>query len=513
MLPYLPPATAQCPNFTENTEWQPIVDGADYFRELDRQLSALARGDGLLVTGMSLDPDLDLCGRAPGEAGYAPLGARLGRLAADGVLVRVLIAGRVLASSAPTKIFGSFHGNVGVVRRLRDWRPPGADPTGSPPLADRVLLDFSGATLGSNHQKVVAVRHGDEVTAFVAGIDLDDHRLDAAPHDSLRLRGERWGWHDAAVRLRGPAAAWVWDLQRRRWTEAATQRPARYLRHGRLQRLNPPDPAPAASPAPIQAGRSAPATDVRVLQSVYRRKYDSLRPWRRQPWDTFPADGVHDVHATLVSAIGAATRYVYVEDQYLAESVGGVARYELFPHLRAAARRGVRVILVGSGTRDPDDPGFYLGRINRTVNRDIRRSVLEPLGDTAGAAGAADTVAVLRVEHLTVHSKIFLIDDAFANIGSANIFSRSMAGVDQELTTAISTTTSLVRDLRVRLWAEHLRTPLTDQVRVSLEDLDLALGIWDARWLPSGVDPRTWRTAGLPAGFTPVESVLQRVPR
>jgi phosphatidylserine/phosphatidylglycerophosphate/cardiolipin synthase-like enzyme len=112
---------------------------------------------------------------------------------------------------------------------------------------------------------------------------------------------------------------------------------------------------------------------------------------------------------------------------------------------------------------------------------------------------------------VTVHAKIWLIDDMFACIGSANMFSRSMVGTDSEMSTAVATSTSFVRDLRVRLWAEHLRAPLTAELTRSLEDLDLALGMWRPEWTPAEQPASTWREPGSPAGYQPTESVLRAV--
>jgi hypothetical protein len=91
------------------------------------------------------------------------------------------------------------------------------------------------------------------------------------------------------------------------------------------------------------------------------------------------------------------------------------------------------------------------------------------------------------------------------------MFSRSMGGTDSEVSTAATTATTLVRDLRVQLWAEHLRAPLNADVRASFEDLDVALGIWRAEWLPPQCDASTWRQPGHPVGYTPAESVLRTV--
>jgi phosphatidylserine/phosphatidylglycerophosphate/cardiolipin synthase-like enzyme len=354
---------------------------------------------------------------------------------------------------------------------------------------------------------VVVVSRGGELTAFVGGIDLEHGRRDAAPHDTLRDKGRRWGWHDTVARLRGPAAERVWEVLRQRWSEAATlprkhwvQRPPRW------QQLNPGTPAPPPPPAPPQQPHpDAVGTQVRVLRSVPPHKFTSLLPGRTVDWDGLPSTGVHEVYDTLSTAIAAARRYVYLEDQYLGEELGADHRFELYGQLRDAARRGVKVIMVGSGIRDPADPGYHFRPINRTLNRDLRRKVVD------GLDAHRRNVAVYRLEHCTVHAKLFLIDDVFACIGSANLFSRSMGGVDHELSTAVQTDTTLVRDLRVRVWAEHLRTPVPRGVHDALADLDVALGVWDARWLRPDAPAATWRTADCPPGFSPAETVLQRV--
>jgi phosphatidylserine/phosphatidylglycerophosphate/cardiolipin synthase-like enzyme len=242
-----------------------------------------------------------------------------------------------------------------------------------------------------------------------------------------------------------------------------------------------------------------------VARSVSRTAVDSWLPGRRAQWTATPVGGYQEIFETLTGAIGGATRYIYIEDQYLAESAGASARYELYPHLRAAVERGVKLIFVGSGVRDPEDLGPFRP-INRRVTRDIRRKILRGLSPEHRR-----NVGVWRVEHATVHAKLTMIDDVFANVGSANMFARSMSGVDTEISAAVVTSTPLVRDLRVALWAEHLRAPVTPALEAGLQDLDLALGIWRPEWLPAGTDPATWRRPDVPAGFRPEEHVLTLV--
>ncbi|MFG1923039.1 phosphatidylserine/phosphatidylglycerophosphate/cardiolipin synthase family protein [Cryptosporangium sp. NPDC048952] len=487
---FFPPATDACPTFLENSDWQPIVDGVDYFRELAELLDQVGLGDAVYIASYQADPDLDLNGR--------PLKDILAEKVVDGADVRVVLSAAEYSGGVPWLPFGPFRANLVSARAMRGWQPTNRY-AAEPPLHDRVLLDWSGPILGSNHQKLVVFSIGGVVTAFVGGLDLVPSRWDAVPHDRLRLGPHRWGWHDAAARLSGPAAAQVWEVFRSRWENAA-KLPPRFLPRrwfvyprGGATALNPADAPPTAPPPPAQLACATPGVALRVLRSY--------APWRvyRRGMRT-PAvvrAGTYEVYGTLITAIRAAQRYIYLEDQYFHESPGGNRHYELYGELRAAAERGVKVILVGSGRRDPADGGD--STVRPVITRDLRRHVIDRL-----PAGARQNVVMYRIRDLTVHTKLMLIDDVFASIGSANFFSRSMVGTDSELTSAMVCTGAEVANLRVRLWAEHLRAPVTD----SLIDLDTSLGIWRTEWLAEGQPPDTWRRAGAPHGFAPAEEVL-----
>jgi hypothetical protein len=277
----------------------------------------------------------------------------------------------------------------------------------------------------------------------------------------------------------------VHEIAVQRWTEATTL-PARFV--GRSRRMNPRVVDRPLGPPPLQPPVASPGTAVRVVRSVATNKVPSLLPWRQRSWDTIAAGGDQSVFAAITTALESAQRYVYLEDQYLGEYTGGKRQYELYPYLHDAAARGVKIVLLGSGVRDPEDPGIYLRPINSRLNRDLRRKLVAP-ASTAARTG----IAVWRLQHCTVHSKLLLIDDVFACIGSANLFSRSMAGVDSEVSAAVSTTTTVVRDLRTRVWSEHLGAADDAELQAALADLDCALGIWQPAWLPPGVPSDQWR--------------------
>ena len=501
---YLVPSTDDCPTFMGDSTWDAVIDGVEYFTELHALITTAAAGDSIFISGLQMEPDMDLTGRGPNDPGYQPIVDLLAEKAAIGVDVRVMLSGAVVSGSLVWPKIGPFRANNFAASRMRGWLPVTGGLTGSPPLRDRVLLDWTGTGIGVNHQKIVLMHLGGTLTAYCGGIDLVASRFDAEPHHTLLTsRQERWGWHDGAARLTGPAATRVWELYRWRWQEVATM-PRRYYYRPLFSWavLNPPLRPRLLPPAPTAAACAYPNTAVRVLRSISPWKVFTLRFMTRVRWQTLPRGGVHEVFNTLSAAIRGARRYIYLEDQYFYEMPGGSRRYGLYSLLRDAARRGVRIILVGSGRKDPSDGGGSI-KLQRKVTGDLQRRILRRLPPEKRR-----NLIMHRVEGLTVHTKLVLVDDVFACIGSANFFSRSMVGTDSEMSAAMVTTGTAVRDLRVQLWAEHLRTPLTDELRPALENLDLAMGIWREEWLPANSPTETWLAAGSPEGFAPAERVL-----
>jgi len=486
-----------------DASWRPLIDGEEYFQALRAQLHQLDDGDRLYIAGLQVDHLVDLSGRGPGDPGYRPLGEQLANLVDDGVDVRVIMSGGTLWSGRlPRPRFGPFRGNLLAADEMREIETD----KGHVPLARRVLLDWSGDLIGTSHQKIVVASHADELTCFVGGIDITEWRYDRPPHDRYERKGKRWGWHDASGRLRGPAAERVWEAFRLAWLSAGALPVRRYLSpKGQLKPLNPRPVTKDLGPPPPQDRPLAPKQSVQVLRSYGPWHRDSLLPWRRERSEHLPDGGLQEIHAALTVAIEAADTYIYIEDQYLREYIGGRPELELYDHLRDAAERGVKVIMVGSGVRRPDDVGG--GPMNTKLNAHVRRKIVARLNDAS-----RKNFILYRVENLTVHAKIVLIDDAFGCVGSANMFSRSMAGCDHELSAAVVDSGTAIRDLRVRLWAEHLRLgPVRHPLLEALRDVESALGIWTPEWLPDHMPPESWQEPGVPEGFYPTERALALV--
>jgi len=395
---------------------EPLIDGESYQGAILEAISRTAGApDAVLILAWQLDP------------GWRDLGPLLAARADAGVDVRIVL------NCTPSPV-NPWIPNHAAARALRRW----------PSLARGLVLDWSGASwTGSHHQKAVLVRAAGETVGFVAGMDLVPDHCDRAPHTGKVWRdGTPWGWHDVGVRLRGAGVGALWECFRARWAET-TRSPA---------------PAPLPPPAPVGSSQSA-----QLLRACFR--------WRSR---------VHELHRALRHAIGAAERYIYVEDQFLsdhgdemlglpfrcpASALPIPAEFSLFPAIAARLRErpGLKVIFVGSGKSDPIDtvPGPRNRRLTRSV-----RAILTP------------NVAVWRLEDVTVHSKVVLIDDAYAAVGSANFNKRSMYGIDDELQVAFVAADGAVRRLRRDLWAELWRREAVEAVEAEDDDLERALRPW-----------------------------------
>ena len=421
----LDPAIA--PVYRDDSVVEPLLDGAEYFAAIG---SALGRtrgpGDAIYVLAYQLDPRW----RIPGEPSGQSIAELLAEKAARGVDVRIVLNG------TPSPI-NPWRENHAAARYLRGFAS----------LARRVLVDRSGLRLlGSQHQKAVIVRSQRDVVAFASGMDLVGDHWDRAPHGAKSWPdGSAWGWHDVGVAVRGAAVRGVWNAFGERWTA--------------LDRALPIGPCPAEPVASDHA--------VQVLRSSIGRG----RP------------AVHELADALKHAIARATRYIYIEDQFLcdhaAEHLGLPLppapvrippRFSLFADLarRLRACPTLRLVLVGSGKSDPID--FLPGPRNRRPTPSVKKLL------AALPARDRDRVIVCAIPNTTVHSKLVLIDDELATIGSGNFRTRSLYGIDSELQIAV-VAPAAVRRLRTRLWAELLgMLPIEAPL---LDDIDRGLAYWE----------------------------------
>lgn len=375
-----------------------LVDGAEYFRALDRTLPLASRS--IRIVGWDFNPDISLRPRKDGEK----LGALLRRLVEERpeLEIHILVwAMGPIYSGRSLKLF-----------RRNGW-------SSHPRI--HLRFDARHALRGSHHQKMVTV---DDAIAFVGGMDVTAGRWDTREHlprcpHRVRPNGRSYGpVHDVQAMLRGPAARAVADIARRRW-EAATDR----------------RPAPVAAPAP-EWPEGVPAAMAGCAAAILRTAPDlDERP--------------HAVRLTH-DAIAAARRHIYIETQYLAsfgvgEALAARLREPGGPEvaiLVTCFSRGMIEQFVMASNRDRLIRG--LKKADRFGRLRVMYAVV-PDGD-----GECEVL---------IHSKVVVVDDVFVRVGSSNLNNRS-EGLDTECDVAVEARTPAERHaiaaLRNRLLAEHL---------------------------------------------------------
>ncbi|WP_338886899.1 phospholipase D family protein [Rhodococcus sovatensis] len=385
--------------WTEGNRVVPLVHGKPYFAALAAALVEAGAGDLVLFTDWRGDPEQLLTDDGVTvEQALADVAGRGG-----------IVKGMVWRSHIDTLGFTGPK-NRKLAQRLED-------------AGGEVVLDQRVLALGSHHQKFVVVRYLNPAkpdVAFVGGIDLARARRDDADHFGDPVSrpfppeyGEIPAWHDMQVRLEGPTVRDIEDVFRERWEDPAAL--SRLPWHAIPDILRGVTREPTELPVQVDAPEPAGTCAVQLLRTYPRRR----------PAYPFATRGERSAARAYAKVLRRARQLIYVEDQYL-WSVD-VARV-----FAAALRRSpdLRLVIVVPKHLDDDSaitiPSALLGH---SVALDVIR-------DAGG-----DRVLVLDLENdrgipVYVHSKVCIVDDVWAAVGSDNFNRRSWTH-DSELTAAI----------------------------------------------------------------------------
>jgi len=420
--------------WTEGNRVDVLVDGAEYFGRLHRELLSLERGDAVLFTDWQGDGDELLAG--PGSE----IGCVLADVARRGVQVRGL-----LWRSHPRQAHFAEQSNTALAKMV--------DETGG-----EVVLDERVRRGGSHHQKLVVIRRGSgDGVAFEGGIDLCHGRHDNSQHagdcQAVELDG-RYGttppWHDVQIEVRGPAVGDLDFTFRERWQDPTPldhRNPWRIAARRLTHQPRHPDPLPPTCDDPAPCGTQA----VQVLRTY---------PAKRPPFP-FAPEGERSIARAYLKAFRRARRLVYLEDQYLWSQHAAHA-------LADALERHRELRVVAVVPRYPDRGGRATSAASR-IGREYATDILRCAG--------GDRVAIYDLENedgtpIYVHAKVCVIDDVLLVVGSDNLNRRSWTH-DSEISCSFIDATPdertptdpgglgdgarrLTRDTRLRLWCEHL---------------------------------------------------------
>eukprot|EP01094_Clydonella_sp_ATCC50884_P022040 TRINITY_DN4980_c1_g1_i1.p1 TRINITY_DN4980_c1_g1~~TRINITY_DN4980_c1_g1_i1.p1 ORF type:complete len:1036 (+),score=300.83 TRINITY_DN4980_c1_g1_i1:143-3109(+) len=453
-----------------------FVLGADYYPALYRELVEAQKR--IFIAGWWLVPHLPLI-REPGK-GHITLMEVLLEAANRGVEIYVLtwqeteIAGLGLDSRHYAHEMQQAHKNIHALTHPH-----------TTPL------------VWSHHQKFVVV---DEDIAFVGGIDLcymryetkdypltdqhaeyKDQLFPGRDYGNLCITAGRKGdprgdqvdrntvprmpWHDVHMSVNGPAALDVAYNFIQRWNHAV-------VTTGAASSL-------LLSPCPRTPGGHRGSCKVQVTRSIAM-------------WSGgVPVE--NSIYKAYIDAINHAKHYIYIENQYFISSTFSdrpknriaLALYErikLAIERRENFRVFVMIPLFPAGNLVDIATRYVVKWIYKTINR-RKTSIFHLLGKDFPDVDLENYIQFFSLrawdklgdayvtEQVYIHSKLMIVDDETAILGSANINDRSMKGSrDSEIAVVLEDKNKVaghmngeevqvsekVKQLRLKLWRYHL---------------------------------------------------------
>lgn len=450
-----------------------LIDGEHAFREMTAaMLAANAPGDFIYIVNWFCNVDFPLVRNV--EAGKAADTLRdiIVRAAAAGVMIRALLW-KEPDSSQNSAAVAFFNG--AEVRKKDDKDTAARSPLlnaaaihdnrGDKPyhVAGMRILGSIPRALGAQHQKILCVFAAGRLVSFCGGVDFKEDRianpgvrpggghLTKGGDERGAPAGEGEPLHDLHCRVTGPAALELVKLFAEKWND-----------HPAGMKFNASKGELIMPPLPDRAG-----DQVVQVSRTYKAGIYKFRP-----------EGEYSAARMIGHAIRNARRFIYTECQYftgappLAEALLAalpniehltvlLTHWELcdIPFVNSRRRRFIRTL-----TANPE------------YEHKVRIFTLQPEGNTALFQSG-------REEHTYVHSKVWIIDDEFAVIGSVNSNQRSWMH-DSEVAAGIYDTSTdathprLPHAMRIELWQEHL----------NMRTAEGAAQLWDgvagaAHWL------------------------------
>lgn len=302
--------------------------------------------------------------------------------------------------------------------------------------SDRLFFRFDDrhAIGASQHQKFVIV---DGAAAFLGGIDLCAGRWDDRCHrsinpDRVNPDGSTYNpYHDVQAFFTGKLVESLMEIFTERWrlctgVELDLPRPrrGRYLPYGM-------------------------GTPLRASEAALSRTLGKTFVQVREP--------VKEIRALYVDAIRAARELVYIENQYFSS----YAVYRaLMDRMEDESAPKLEVVLIL-----PKKPNALVEEISVGL---LQARILSVLRQTAARMGHRFGVYYStsfdgggEEVPVYIHSKLMIVDDRFATVGSANTTNRSM-GLDTEINISWEAAWSdlglmrSIRKFRAGLLLEHI---------------------------------------------------------
>ncbi len=331
----------------------------------------------------------------------------------------------------------------------------------NPPAGTQITLPASSIP-GTHHAKFLII---DEMIAFVGGINHIAGNIDNQKHDMKAQ--PNYQWHDGVVKVQGKIVADMADLAFQMWNLFHPKAKQFVVDANKLAAVSGVTPLPTRNTTNVTAlgPPGNPPGDGPIRAQVWRTVCSDIK-------NDQPVTTCKDVSAGYVQAIGLAEKFIYIENQYLRDNGMADALVKQFQDLKAkkpAVDLNVIILLPGvaeevilaNAARTQIDPISTQG-VN--LQHDIIEKLQKAFGPSLGVFAPMASGRTLSIKDpstgkplkkvIYVHTKLMIIDDVFATIGSANANPRSFQ-LDTEMNLAWYDPAS-VRALRNELWREML---------------------------------------------------------
>lgn len=351
-------------------------------------------------------------------------------------------------------------------------------------MNNRIIADHrSPAPFGSHHQKLFCIRDTRESQnpgqshVYLGSLDLTRSRWDRPAHlakdDDREMPGglEAKSTHDVGFRIKGPAIADLEATFLERWNDPS------YVYVDRQ------DIKPRRAAYKINSNlTNQPAQGIHSVQVL--RTFGRITDPKRFRY-TWSGTGEFTIWASYLNAIEKASNYIYIEDQYFIP-FGNPPYYkqskpsktrdsDLFYQLGQALKRGVRVLaVVPHKSEDPlVSPSqnyqraigikFLRDQLNSTISQNLIVACLTTRDSSNNESP------------IFIHSKLMIVDDEFAIVGTPNFNRRSMTHDSEIAVGVVDAQNAFAKDLRKKLWAEHLEVLESD-----IDDVETGYNLFKA---------------------------------
>lgn len=300
----------------------------------------------------------------------------------------------------------------------------------------------SPSKTGGHHEKIMII---DNKIGFCGGFDLSQGKWDTSNHEySNDLRDKNSEpWHDLHGIIEGPVISDLTYHFEQRWN---------YSLSGNVNSIH-----------------DVKFPYIQNTKTNGSHQIIALRTWKK-------VNHISDILRWYSSMFRSAKNGIYIENQF-AFQYGPIAQL-LVRRLKQQDQLKVIIVL----PFQPNLPGFARSIITKISINDILRNlnVLQktfPDRVKIYSLLSQDHHRGHRLKQVYVHSKLLIVDDKWITIGSANMDKNGFRD-STEFNLGISSC-GLAKELRVKLWSEHLGMHSEDTNLNELTDFSKGFYLWE----------------------------------